>query len=176
MTVKTIQSEVKAIRVKAWNELTDYLKSDDYTAVLYCDDGVKMGHYREGVFDGADGAIQDLRHVQTLRIFNADEELMLKRSAQGWQGRLRNDLQGDPIEVNEREQILVGTRADSGPSGFTQISEDRGACLEIPLENVTLDDKEKRAYLLTRNYIGYLETHQASYVDTRFVKLGVKGV
>lgn len=176
MTVKTIQSEVTAIQVKQWSELANYLRGQDYTAVLYCDDGVKIGHYREGAFDGANGEIKDLRHVQTLRIFNENEELMLKRKGNTWSGRLRTDyLSGETIEVNDREQILVGTSATTGAPGFTTISEERGACLELPLENITIDDQKQRAYIATRNYIGYLETHQASYIDTRFVKLGVKG-
>ncbi|MCH7974162.1 MAG: hypothetical protein IH949_09800, partial [Bacteroidetes bacterium] len=52
---------------------------------------------------------------------------------------------------------------------WTEISEKRGTKLILPFDKVNVDDKENRVKIQTRNYVGFNEIHQATYVDCRFV-------
>lgn len=111
------------------------------------------------------------QYVQRLRVFNQDEELLLWRSGREIRGRFRTDATGTPCEVVEAKQVLFGTRIDPEftAAGFTKITEARGTSLILPFQKVQVDEQEQRIFIKTRNYIGYNDVQQATYVDCRFV-------
>lgn len=88
-------------------------------------------------------------HLVRLRAFNKVEELHFWRSGQEIKGRLRMDGKGDSVDCIDTSMVLravVGEKIEP-----------------------KLGDGKKYA-ILTRNYIGYHPvTHQAGYVDSRFV-------
>ena len=174
-TIQAIQSHFQEVQVSDFQSLEAWLQGAAYLAVAYTDPGVIVGHYTASGIEHAAGVLDSLKYVQVLRVFNEHEELLLKRTSTGWSGRLRNDQKGEAVDVYDAEQVLVGTTAHEVNAQYTKISEDRGAALVLPLSKIHVDTRKKRAYVLTRNYIGYLETEQASYVDARFVKFDVKG-
>lgn len=88
------------------------------------------------------------------------------------QYRLRHDNDGKDIYVVDAHQAMFGTKNESISNSFTKISEERVAPLILPFENIKLENNDKiktRVFVKTRNYIGYNDVHQATYVDCRFM-------
>lgn len=111
------------------------------------------------------------KYVQRVRIFNQQEELLLWRTANGLQGRIRRDSDGNGTHVVVTHQVLFGTRIDPHFQGdsYMKITEDRGTSLILPRMDVKVN-KRDRICIQTYNYIDYhKETGQAGYVDSRFV-------
>lgn len=103
--------------------------------------------------------------------------------------------EGNQLDVVDACQVLWGTRSEVLSDGFTRIYEDRGTELIMPLPpqkiedflGTPLDNFEvnswqmgspenhkvfwggSRVAIKTRNYIDYLPTNQATYVDSRFM-------
>lgn len=115
--------------------------------------------------------------IQQLRLFNKIQELFVRRSSAGLQGRLRqDDEQGKGQDVVIAHQILFGTKKGSmANEHFTEITEDRGASLILPFTEsqlgfYKLNSEEwlhRRICIKTHTYI--TPTGQASYIDSRFV-------
>ena len=162
-------------------ETVSTLLSENFTgrsaAVLWLDDRVETCLYRQGTFTFFQDEPFTLRHVQRMRVFNADREFHLVRgSGNSWQGRLRIDGQGEEWDMVIACQLLFGTRkGNAKPESplFTSITEDRGATLHLPLKGLEFDEKgnlTNRVFIKTHNYIQPNQVHQAGYVDCRFVE------
>lgn len=114
------------------------------------------------------------QYIQKLRIFNKDQEFFVWRTREKLKGRLRMDFEtqdSESIEVVVAQQALFGTKKGrKSNNGYTEITEDRGTTLNLPFENLDVNQKENRVFIKTYNYIKYHPiTYQASYVDCRFV-------
>jgi CRISPR-associated protein (TIGR03984 family) len=113
--------------------------------------------------------MKGLDELVRLRIFNNEQELHIWRSNGALKGRLRVDTKGNDIECVDAMPLLNGTAFDKLNPGIIA-SEDKGIhyCLPYPeLEIIT--GSKNRIALLTRNYIGYSDIGQASYIDCRFI-------
>ncbi len=146
-------------------------------AVAYLDNEVLVGRFNGNTFDFYRKKTIDPKYLQKLRVFNENQELLLWRSSEALKGRLRTDTEGGDVYVADAEQAIFGTRAKP-LDGYTLIREDRGTALALPFsELIKLNEgtKENRVFLKTRNYIGYNEAYQATYVDCRFVGFAYAG-
>lgn len=117
----------------------------------------------------------DPKHLQRLRVFNSDGELLLHRGKPlSFRGRLRIESgrkEAEDVEVIDAMQVLWGTKkTKTDHSEWSVISEERGTKLTLPfaLNDFDLNDKKKRVKLKTRNYISYNELGQAGFTDCRF--------
>lgn len=139
--------------------------------VAYLDNRVLIGRWENGDFKFHDNQNIEEKFIQKIRIFNESQEFFSWRTKSGFDGRLRkDDDQGKGTFLVVAEQVLVGTKAKNKADGFAEISEEkRGAQLMVPLANIEVDDKEKRLFIKTHNYIGYNPAGQATYTDCRFV-------
>jgi CRISPR-associated protein (TIGR03984 family) len=166
-----IKTKVETLPVLHEGELMKSLQGlfkDDGYITAYLDYAVLMGYFRDGkcIFH-EHGEIEE-KYLLRLRLFNESKELYLWRSPEGFKARLRIDGEGEESPVIDAHQVLWGTRAK--PIGeFTELTEDRGTRLVVPLKDLYIDDKKKRLFIRTRNYIGYTQNHQATYIDCRFI-------
>lgn len=106
-----------------------------------------------------------------MRVFNKDKEMLIYRTGNGFKGRLRiDDKDGTGTAVIVANQVLFGTKKDEkSNNSYTKITEERGTSLVLPFGELDVDDKEKRIFIKTHNYIDYNAVNQATYVDCRFV-------
>lgn len=111
------------------------------------------------------------KYIQRLRIFNIDKELLVWRTGSGFHARLREDnMKGLGTHVVVAEQVLFGTKkGDDRKGNFTQITEDRGTTITLPFKDLQVDNKNRRVFIKTHNYVDYNAVYQATYVDCRFV-------
>jgi CRISPR-associated protein (TIGR03984 family) len=139
--------------------------------VAYLDYKVLIGKYTNGSFPFFNNEQIEPKFIQRIRIFNQNEELMLWRSEGKLKGRYRKDNDGNKIDVVDNDQVLFGTKAEE-INGYTKLTEERGTEIIIPFKDIILDGnkKEDRIKIKTRNYIGFNEIHQATYIDSRFVE------
>jgi len=167
-----ISSETKRFEsVSDLSFLNEYLIGQDYMFAMWLDYGVFTGKYVNQTFYTPQVLSFKLEHLQRLRIFSTDKEIYFWRQQGQLKGRLRQDNAAGKkkIEVVDAEQILVGTDSHHLTDGFTQISEQRGAQLNLPIPDLKVDDHKKRAYVLTRHYIDFNHLGQAYYNDSRLI-------
>ncbi len=147
---------------------------DNSYVVAWLDYKVLIGTCSKGSLRFCDGETFDYKHIQRLRVFNRQKELLLWRNNGKWNARARNDdLAGKGATAVVAEQVVVGTDARPINGMFTEISEKRGAKLNIPFTNIKVDDKQRlleRVFIKTHNYVKTNTVHQASYFDCRFVE------
>ena len=139
---------------------------------------VKWGYYKQGGFQFSDGTTDvDLAYLQDMRIFNDVEELRLTVQHGEIVYRYINDEAGEPVTYVDSSSRMIG-EVDAGRTqlnrveGFTSLV-DTGRKLSQIIPVFTI---KQYCYLTTRNYIGYLDNHQASYTDYRYVKIVDKEV
>ena len=152
------------------------LERDTYF-VAYLDYRVAIGRYGQGGFsfykEDPDDTIEP-EYLQRLRVFNEKEELLIWRSGNGFKARLRRDgdEEGDDVVV-DAQQVLFGTKKGAKSNEeFTEIVEDRGTSLILPLTGLRVDKDGKldpRICVKTRNYVEYNDIGQATYTDCRFI-------
>lgn len=172
LTLHTIKSELKEIEKidTIEQEAVKWMKTNaSFFVVAYLDHTVLIGQYNDKGFNFHNNALYDDRYVQKIRIFDKDKELLIWRSGNGFKGRYREDRDGDEVDVVDVKQVLFGTDKEDLKNGFTRISEKRGTEIILPFTGLEVNDKDKRVFIQTRNYIGYNEAHQATYIDCRFM-------
>lgn len=151
----------------------EQFKSPSGQFVLWLDHQVLTGQYEHHQFFCPESYSLDLTYLQRLRLFDSKQELHIWRSQNQLKGRLRQDTEGQPTEFVVAEQILVGTDYQS-LGEFTEIFEERGTLLRLPLPNIHVDEQQARSYIQTHHYIDYNSLGQAGYVDCRFVAFGTQ--
>lgn len=139
---------------------------------------VKWGYYKQGQFQFSDGTTEvDLAYLQDMRIFNDVEELRLTVQDGEIVYRYINDEAGEPVTYVDSSSRMIG-ETDAGRTqlnpvqGFTSLVDTGRKLSQI----IPMSTTEQYCYLTTRNYIGYLDNHQASYIDYRYVKIVDKEV
>ena len=137
----------------------------DYKVLIGTWDGKNFQFYADETFEN--------KYLQRMRVFNNDREMLIYRTGNGFKGRLRiDDKNGSGAEAIVAKQVLFGTKKDESckDSSYTKITEERGTSLVLPFGGIDkVDDKEKRIFIKTHNYIDYNAVKQATYVDCRFV-------
>lgn len=139
---------------------------------------VKWGYYKQGQFQFSDGTTEvDLAYLQDMRIFNDVEELRLTVQHGEIVYRYINDEAGEPVTYVDSSSRMIG-ETDAGRTqlnpvqGFTSLVDTGRKLSQI----IPMSTTKQYCYLTTRNYIGYLDNHQASYIDYRYVKIVDKEV
>lgn len=154
--------------------LENNFKEDGYI-IAFLDYRVLAGLFRDGKCIFYNHGDLEEKYLLRLRLFNGSKELYLWRSADGFKARLRIDGEGEETPVVDAHQVLWGTKAR--PLGeFTELTEERGTTLIVPLKNLEINDKHNRLFIQTRNYVGYTEAHQATYVDCRFMGFSTEDI
>ncbi len=149
--------------------------SEEGFAVAYLDYRVLIGTYNSTLNFFQNETI-DPKYIQRLRVFNKKSEFFMWRIKPGsFKGRIRRDEQEDSESVKAVDalQVLWGTKKEHKDNGWSLIYEDRGTAMIVPFESdkITINDKEKRVKLLTRNYIQHNSLGQAGYIDSRFMDI-----
>lgn len=152
-------------------EIAERIKSDAYV-VAYLDYKVLIGRFKNGEFEFYDNEQFEDRFVQRIRIFNKDIELYVWRTNDNsFKGRLRVDNEsGEKTDVVDAYQVIFGTKAER-LGDYSKLIEERGTELIVPFKDISINDKRKRLFLKTRNYIGYNQMYQAGYIDCRFLEI-----
>ena len=122
-----------------------------------------------GIFDGEKFLhAEDLHDWLECRIFNAGEELHLKRDGNIFVGRYIRDEQGDGDFYVDSFARLWGEYSSAADGMITLVDTQRKLSMTIPCD----DDGKKFYGLTTRNYLGSDDdTGLSGYVDYRFVAL-----
>lgn len=186
--------EFHSIKSHAGNSMGNKLELSDFASlkafinskfphigfcVSFLDNEVLIGKYDGNDFKFYQKKLIEPQFIQKLRLFNETQELLLWRKK--WENtcgefafRLRVDGDGIETDVIDAKQVLWGTTAKKLEYGFTEISEIRGTKIILPFDDIEVNNKDRRVFLLTRNYISYdtndSSYQQAGYVDCRFVK------
>ena len=101
-----------------------------------------------------------------MRLFNENRELFLRRiESNKWLCRLREDGIGEEIHVMDAHQFLLGV--SQGEGEFSHLWESSGSAKYVPLSV----EKDKRAIINTRNYIGYAGGLLANFEDSRILSI-----
>jgi len=173
----TIKSEARAVAIRdgLLDMLVEHFLDSKAFIVAYLDYRVVIGRFEGGSFSSCDNETIEAKFIQKLRVFDHEKELLIWRSRDGLNGRLRIDSEGQDTDVVDAEQVLFGTEAND-MGDFTRLTEDRGTEIILPFIAIDFDGKRKRVCMKTRNYIDYNKfTHQANYVDCRFVGFSCAG-
>ena len=137
----------------------------DYKVLIGTWDGKNFQFYADETFEN--------KYLQRMRVFNKDREMLIYRTGNGFKCRLRiDDKDGKETEAIVAKQVLFGTKKDESckDSSYIKITEERGTSLVLPFGGIDkVDDKEKRIFIKTHNYIDYNAVNQATYVDCRFI-------
>ncbi len=104
--------------------------------------------------------------IEKARLFNEDREILIWIDDNRWRYRVRVDGEGEPVDVIDADQMLLG-QAQQSQNGFTWLWETQGGAGWIPLAL----ERNRRAKIATRNYIGYVRGCQAGFFDCRFMNL-----
>ncbi len=147
----------------------------DGNVVVWFDDCIVWGTYRDGEIFLADESALHPPYVQEMRIFNREEELYLRKSRGFFLWRYRKDGDGGEIEYVDCLSRLWGKaeRKENAPAGYVLLEDrQRKIALTIPAGELCAPYYG----LVTRNYIEYdNETGQAGYGDYRFVAIEPAG-
>lgn len=142
----------------------------DGFVVAYMDFALWIGRFsNDDGFEFQQGQLE-ARFLQRIRVFNAQEELLMWRVEEGFKARLRRDDEtGEREYAVDAQQVLFGTNATTGDKGFTILEEQRGTIITLPFESLNVDEKKNRVRLKTRNYVQFNPVGQAGYHDCRFM-------
>lgn len=173
MSVKNIGIELKAEKTEVSE--TGKVETDSFGtwisdkiktgyAFIWMDDAVRMGTLENGNLILTDETIPALQSIQKARFFNKKSELLVWKSGQIWNYRIRNDEVGTLQNVTEADQILWGDKLIDGVW-----TDDRGMRFLLPKDFET--PNHSRLAIKTRHYIGETAIGQATYNDVRFVDL-----
>ena len=152
--------------------------SHDGLVITWSVHEVKWGYYKQGGFQFSDGTTDvDVTYLQEMRIFNEVEELRVTVQQGNVEYRYINDESGKSVSYVDSSSRLIGEN-DAGYAqfnpveGFTSLVDTGRKLLQV----IPVLTTKPYCYLTTRNYIGYLDNHQASYTDYRYVKIVDKEV
>lgn len=146
---------------------------EDAYVVVWLDYKVLIGQWLKQKFHFFNEELFEFKYVQRMRVFNTFREILIWRTGGEWKGRLRIDGEGDITDVVIAHQLLFGTqKGNRSNSFFTEIEEERGTKLILPLSNLKFDKEgylNPRVFIKTHNYIKPNAIGQATYFDCRFV-------
>jgi len=141
----------------------------DSTVICWMMNRIIWGTWKNGAFELVDGSKLELSYLLEMRVFNNQEELLLKKQNAQLTGRYVSDEGTKSEEVVDTISRLWGTNKGSHiEKGIAMLKDDeRKLCLQIPME-------EAAEYygLITRNYIDSdARTGQSGYVDYRYLEI-----
>jgi CRISPR-associated protein (TIGR03984 family) len=155
--------------------------SEKCFVVAFFDHQVVIGTYLDKAFSFHNATSLDDQYLNQIRIFNHFGELYLwKDEDKKWQYRIRTDerIEEESSDFKKSQimlarQYLWGTQ-NNKQGNWLFLDEKRG--MKIILPEIAGINKDDRIILISYYYIGYDETtHQAGYVDCRFVDFKKEG-
>lgn len=158
---------------EVWDLIKQYIQRDSMI-VIWAVNEVAWGTYQSGTCLFSNTDIADMTsYWLEMRIFNDCEELhLIRKDDTTFSYRYITDTAGENVSAVDSTSRLMGENSGNyvniqSKRGFTTLV-DTGRKLTqiIPIETTS-----QYCYLTTRNYIGYLHNHQASYVDYRYVAI-----
>lgn len=181
LELKSVKSKVMSRETISAAELKNFLEKFivqhfsklEGNAVFYFDFGIHLAKIDKGHLHFYNLKSIEAQFLQDARIFNLNQELHLWRTEADFSFRFRvDDEKGAVCQVIDVQQNLWGTTAEPLRTGWTRLSEERGTQVIVPLEiKSEINNPVPLAFLKTRNYIGFMDNHQATYIDNRFVEL-----
>lgn len=146
----------------------------EYQVVAHCVNELRMGWYKDGNFTFAkEGKIAD-EHLQQLRVFNAEEEVLLKKTGHNYWVRRIHDSGNGKVKAVDSTSTIFGNRIVESKlvENFVTLYEPgRKVKLVIPVR-----DMSDKYCLTTRSYVVYdEETGQAGYGYYRYVEIKAEG-
>lgn len=145
----------------------------DSLVVIWSVHEVKWGYYKNGAFQFSDGSTAvENAYLQEMRIFNDIEELRITVQNGSVVYRYISDASGESVSYVNSTSRMIGEN-DAGYAqlhkieGFTHLVDTGRKLSQI----IPVTATKQYCYLTTRNYIGYLDNHQASYTDYRYVSI-----
>lgn len=146
----------------------------EYQVVAHCVNELRMGWYKDGSLVFADGGMFKDEHLQQLRAFNIDEEVLLKKVGHDyWVRRIIDSGRGN-VKAVDSTSTIFGSRAMKAweTKDFVTVYEP-GRKVKLVLPVRVLSDKY---CLTTRSYVTYdAETGQAGYGFYRYVEIKAEG-
>lgn len=103
----------------------------------------------------------ELANIKELRAFNENKELHLVKQGDSFIGRIRVDSEGESCQVYDELQLIWG-KATKSENGITELYEDRGIKIKLPVEV----EKNQRAAIKIRSYIS---SEKFEFVDFRII-------
>ncbi|MCK9280544.1 MAG: CRISPR-associated protein Csx19 [Melioribacteraceae bacterium] len=141
------------------------IKDDSYF-LAFLNNNVLVGKFGSGKFIDGDSQLIDSNHLQKLRVFNKNEELLIWKTNGELKARYRKDEEGDDSLAVDAHQVLFGTETKGNI-----ISEERGTSIALPFEvpEMKPGNPKDRVKIHTRNYLSLNEAGQYSYTDSRLI-------
>lgn len=168
-TVKTtVQREDKTFQ--SWDALEGFSAEklqDNGQALLFFDHKVVWAKWDGKTFQfKKDESAVDVSNLQMMRLFNKKQELFIRRTeSDKWLCRMRSDGEGKKTNVIDAHQYLLGT--SQSEDVFSELWESSGTAKEVPLSI----GEGKRAFIKTRNYIGFAGGLLANFEDSRILSI-----
>lgn len=146
----------------------------EYQVVAHCVNEIKMGWYKAGGFVFADGDSVSDEYLQQLRVFNENEEILIKKTGHTYWVRKIDDSCGTEVKTVDSTSIVFGKRVEAVnlPEDFVKVFEPgRKVNLVLPVK-----ENSDKYCVTTRSYVTYdKKTGQAGYGYYRYVAIEVEG-
>ena len=159
--------------------ISNVSEESTYQVIAHFVNAIKMGWIKDSKIIFSDGSEMEERYLLQIRAFNANEEIMLKKSRKGYVARIIKDELSDDVnsvKAVDSTSVLFGENQETITDGFVSLYEEgRKIRLVIPTFEIG-----KKYSLTTRSYITYNEdesyngnvsTHQAGYGYYRYVEI-----
>jgi len=141
---------------------------EDGIVIVWSTFEIKWGYYRDKIFRFSDQSTNiDFKYLQEMRIFNNKEELRIINQNGVVRYRYINDEEEKVPYIDSTSRLIGKNIFAHNISEFTKLVDIGRKISQV----IPLSQAGEFCYLTTRNYIGYLENHQASYVDYRYVSV-----
>ena len=171
LTERKSKIEEVFLTSKAMDILVDKANAGmEYQVVAHCVNEIKMGWYKDGSFIFADGDSVNDAYLQQMRVFNDNEEILIKKTGHNYWVRKISDTCGSDVKTVDSTSTIFGKRADSNnlPDDFVMVYEPgRKVKLILPVK-----EKSEKYCVTTRSYITYDDnTGQSGYGYYRYVAI-----
>lgn len=142
---------------------------DDYTAIIFLVNEIRIGRFEVGTFTFQDDFTIDERFIVEVRLFNENQEIYARKIGNKYYVRVLTDgKDGDLVEVVDTKSNLFGDRDTNAdlPEGYVRLIEDGRKIKMI----VPVNELGKHYALRTRSYISFDgETGQAGFGYSRYL-------
>lgn len=165
MELKEIESTVKCYRDINIKETLSNLEIDKGYFIAYLDGEICIGLIKDGKCVNKE---IDYKYLKSIRLFDLYMEYYIWFGDKKFNMRVRDDRNGEKTEVIDVKQVIYGTKVEEYEE-YSLLKEDRGIEIKVPFKGLTVDNRQNRLFLLTRNYIGYTQNDIANYTDFRCV-------
>jgi CRISPR-associated protein (TIGR03984 family) len=155
------------------SKISDKIKTES-SVVAYLDYKVLFGKFENNSILFYENEKPEIKFLQKIRVFNENEELYFWKNGNSFNSRYVKDKEGNGQYVLDSNNYLYGTITDKLDGYFSKLTEDRGTEIIFPISDLKESNNGVINRILkatTRNYIGYTKMNQATYIDSRLVKI-----